>query len=138
MFYGAERENKQESKEKREEIMKQLKKDLKAVSRELKKLSQKAEKMSKRLARLEKAQAPKKIRPRAKTAKRVVAKKVKRGSASEKVLDIIRKNRSKNGVGMATLKKKSGFNNKAILNAIFILKKHGKIKSGGRGIYMKA
>jgi hypothetical protein len=117
--------------------MKQLKKDLKAVSRELKKLSQITEKMSKRLARLEKAQAPKKPKPRAKTAKKVVAKKVNKGSRSETVLDIIRKNRSNSGVDMVTLKMKTGFDNKAILNAIFLLKRQGKIKSGGRGLYVK-
>ena len=48
------------------------------------------------------------------------------------------KSRSKNGVDMATLKKKTGFNNKKIQNAIFGLKKQGKIKSGGKGIYVKA
>jgi DNA repair exonuclease SbcCD ATPase subunit len=117
-------------------MMKQLRKDLQAVSRELKKLHQKVEKMSKRLARLEKAQTQKK--PRAKTAKKVVAKKIKKGSRSETVLGIIRKNRSKSGVDMITLKKKTGFDNKAILNAIFLLKKQGKIKSGGRGLYKKA
>ena len=117
--------------------MKQLNKDLKDVSKQLKKLSQMTEKMSKRLARLEKAQAPKKQKPKAKTAQKVVAKKVKKGSRSETVLDIISKNRSKSGVGMITLKKKTGFDNKAILNAIFLLKKQGKIKSAGRGLYVK-
>ena len=113
--------------------MEQLKKDLNTVVRELKKLSQKAEKISKGLARLERSQAPKKSKTKAKAAD-----KTKRGSASGTVLDIIRRNRSKNGVDMAALKKKTGFKNKAILNAIFMLKKQGKIKSGGRGIYVKA
>ena len=117
--------------------MKHLKKDLKAVSRQLKKLSQMTEKMSKRLARLEKAPAPKKLKPKLKTAKKKAAKKVKKGSISEAVLDIISKSRSKSGVNMVTLKKKTGFDNKAILNAIFLLKKQGKIKSGGRGLYVK-
>ena len=113
--------------------MKQLKKDFQAVSKELKKLAQKAGKMTKRLDGLERSQVPKKSKKKAKAVK-----KAKRGSVSDTVLDIIKKTRNKNGVDMTTLKKKTGFNNKAILNAIFNLKKHGKIKSGGRGLYVKA
>ena len=70
--------------------------------------------MAKRLDRLEKSQTPKKPKTKEKAAK-----KEKKGTVSETVLDIIRKNRSKSGIGMITLKKKTGFDNKAILNAIF-------------------
>ena len=45
---------------------------------------------------------------------------------------------SKTGVGMAELKKKTGFNDKKIHNMLYKLKRKGKIKSVQRGIYIKA
>ena len=113
--------------------MKQLKKDLLAVIRDLKRLSQKTERMTKRLDTLEKSQAPKKPKEKEKAAK-----KEKKSTVGGTVLDIIMKSRSKNGVNMSTLKQKSDLNTRTIQNAIFGLKKQGKIKSGGKGIYVKA
>jgi len=46
--------------------------------------------------------------------------------------------RSKKGIDMATLKKKTGFEERKIWNVINSLKSRGKIKSGGRGLYVKA
>lgn len=57
--------------------MEQLKKDLKAVEKDLKKLTQKTEEMIKQL---EKAQAPRKAKPRA--TRKAVAKKPTRLSAT--------------------------------------------------------
>jgi integration host factor subunit alpha len=59
-------------------------------------------------------------------------------SASLILLAIINKSRSKKGVDTATLKKKSGFDDRKIWNVINSLKSQGKIKSGGRGFYVKA
>ena len=114
--------------------MNQLKKDLKAVAKDLKKLTQKTDKMIKRLEKLEKPQAVKK--PKAKAVKKAVAKKPTKLSASGTVLAIIK--RSRKGVDKATLIKKTGFERRKIGDVIYRLKKQGKIKSAGRGLYVKA
>jgi len=116
-------------------MMKQLKEDLKAVAKDLKRLTQKTDKMIKRLGKPEKkAQAVKK--PKAKAVKKAVAKKPTKLSASGTVLAIIK--RSRKGVDKATLIKKTGFEGRKIGDVIYRLKKQGKIKSAGRGIYVKA
>ncbi len=114
--------------------MNQLKKDLKAVARDLKKLTQKTEKMVNRLKKLDKAQAAKK--PKAKTVKKAVAKKPTRVSSSDTVLAIIK--RSRKGVDTVALRKKTGFEGRKIGDIIYRLKKQGKIKTEGKGLYVKA
>jgi len=115
-------------------MMKQLKKDLKAVAKDLKKLTQKTDKMIKGLGKPEKAQAVKK--PKAKKAGKPVAKKVIKVAAGGTVLAIIK--RSRKGIDKAALIKKTGFEGRKIGDVIYRLKKQGKIKSAGRGIYVKA
>jgi predicted Rossmann fold nucleotide-binding protein DprA/Smf involved in DNA uptake len=116
-------------------MMKQLKKDMKAVAKDLKGLTQKTDKMIKRLEKLEKkAQAAKK--PKAKAVKKVVVKKPAKLSASGTVLAIIK--RSRKGIDKATLIKKTGFKGRKIGDIVYRLKKEGKIKSEGKGIYIKA
>ncbi|MBW1799481.1 MAG: hypothetical protein JRJ85_02015 [Deltaproteobacteria bacterium] len=121
--------------------MKQLKKDLKEVSKALIQLTRKTEQMAKRLDSLEKARTTK-----AKPAKKVVAKKkavakkevvrrAKEPTAIGSVLKIIKA--SKKGVDTATLKKKTGFDEKKVYNCIFILKRKGMVKSAQKGIYVK-
>ncbi len=114
--------------------MKQLKKDLKTVAKDLKRLTQKADKMIKQLEKLEKPQAAKK--PKAKAVKKAVAKKAARASASETILAIIKKSRK--GVDKTTLIKKTGFKDSNTHTILYRLSKQGKIKSVGRGIYVKA
>ncbi len=114
--------------------MNQMEKDLKAVTKELKKLAQKTDKMIKRLEKLEKAQAAKK--PKAKAAKKAIAKKPAKLSASGTVLAIVK--RSRKGIDIATLEKKTGFKGRKISDIIFRLRKQGKIKSERKGIYVKA
>jgi len=46
--------------------------------------------------------------------------------------------RSKKGIDMATLRKNTGFEDKKIRNITYRLRKQGKIKSGGRALYVKA
>ncbi len=55
--------------------------------------------------------------------------------AIDKIFAIISK--SKKGVNTATLKKKTGFDNKKIYNVINRLKQQGKVKSAGLGVYVK-
>ena len=114
--------------------MKELKKDLQAVSKALKQVTRMTEQMVKRLDKLEKAQAPKK--PRAKAVKKAVPKKGPRISATETVLAIIK--RSRKGLDTATLRKRTGLKDNNIRAILSRLKKQGKIRSEGRGIYLKA
>ena len=115
--------------------MNQLKKDLKAVTKELKRLAQKTDKMIRQLEKLEKkAQAAKK--PKAKAVKKAVTKRTAKLSASGTVLTIIK--RSRKGVDIPALKKKTGFDARKIWDIIYRLKKEGKIKSERKGLYVKA
>jgi len=116
-------------------MMKQLKKDMKAVAKDLKRLTQKTDKMIKRLEKLEKKpQVAKK--PKAKVVKKVVVKKPAKLSASGNVLATIK--RSRKGVDAAALKKKTGFEDKKIRDITYRLRKQGKIKTVGKGLYVKA
>ncbi len=67
--------------------------------------------------------------------KKIVAKK-RPPTALDSVLTIV--NRSKKGVDVETLAKKTGFDKKKISNILYKLKKAGKIKAIGRGVYTKA
>ena len=113
--------------------MKQLEKDLKAIAKDLKRLTQKTEKMVNRLKKLDKAPAAKK--PKAKAAKKAIAKKPTRVSSSDTVLAIIK--RSRKGVDKATLVKKTGFEAKKIRDTTYRLRKQGKIKRDRKGLYVK-
>ncbi len=114
--------------------MKQLEKDLKAVAKDLKRLIQKTEKMVKQLEKPDKAQAARK--PKAKAVKKIIAKKPTRVSSSDTVLAIIKSSRK--GVDKATLRNKTGFEGRKIRDLIYKLKKQGKIKTEGKGLYVKA
>ena len=114
--------------------MNQLEKDLKAVAEDLKRLTQKTEKMIKQLEKPDKAQAARK--PKAKAVKKIIAKKPTRVSSSDTVLAIIK--RSRKGVDKATLTKKTGLKDNNIRTILYRLSKQGKIKSVGKGLYVKA
>ena len=112
-----------------------LKKDLQDVSKALNVLSKKVEKM---IAAAEKPGKPAtKEKPAKKAAaKTPVAKKTDKLSATDSVLNIIKRRRK--GIDTAGLKNKTGFKERKIWDAIKKLKKQGKIKSEVRGIYVKA
>jgi hypothetical protein len=130
--------------------MKKLRKDLQAVTKELKALTRKTEQVAKKADKLEKAQAARKRKPkakakakttkRAKTTKKARVKKkgaVKKTvalTATDQAVKIIK--RSKKGVDVPTLKKKTGFEDKKIRNILNRASKQGKIKRAGRGIYV--
>ena len=129
--------------------MNQMKKDLKTVAKDLEKLTQKTERMVNWLKKLEKAQAAKKAKPKAvrkAVTKRAVTKKaVTRKAVTRKptktpardtVLAIIKG--SKKGVDTVALRKKTGFEGRKIGDIIYRLKKQGKIKTEGKGLYVKA
>jgi hypothetical protein len=132
-------------------MTKNLKKDLQAVNREIKALSKKVEKVIVAVDKLDKAKAVKakpvrkaavkKPAVKAKPVKKVVvkkpaAKKTTQLSAVDTALGFIK--RSKKGVDTATLMKKTGFDQKKVYNIIYKLNKLGRIKSVGKGVYLKA
>jgi len=115
-------------------LMKELKRDLQSMVKSLNELTEKTEKMIKRLEKLEKGQDAKK--PKTKKAEKPDAKKVKKATATDTVFAIVK--RSRKGIDTATLKKKTDFKVRSVENIIYRLKKQGKIKSAGRGLYVKA
>jgi predicted Rossmann fold nucleotide-binding protein DprA/Smf involved in DNA uptake len=120
--------------QRRETLMRELKKDLQSVLKSLRALTQKTEKMIRQLRKLDKAQAAKK--PKARAAKRAIAKKPTRVSATDTVLAIIK--RSRKGVHKATLINKTGLKGSNIRTILYRLRKQGKVKSDPKGIYVKA
>lgn len=82
-----------------------------------------------------KAPAKPKKKVSKKTVKKPVAKKP--ATAIDTVLKIISR-RSKKGVSPATISEKTGFAPKKVHNIVYKLKKEGKIRSVGRGLYLKA
>ena len=115
--------------------MKQIKKDLQAVLKSLKQLTRKTEQMTKRLNKLEKSQTPKKPKARAKAVKKKVTKKATKVTAVSTVLSVI--SGSKKGVTTAQIEKKTGFDEEKVWNNINYLKRKGKVKNAGRGVYVK-
>jgi predicted Rossmann fold nucleotide-binding protein DprA/Smf involved in DNA uptake len=114
--------------------MKNLKKDLQALKKGLNTLSKKVDKMIAAAGKLEE-------QSKAKTAKTSVAKKsvpktAKKLSVADTVLGFIKKNRS--GINVEKLKEKSGFQGQKLHNAVYTLKRQGKIKSEKKGFYIKA
>ena len=138
-------------------MTKNLKKDLQAVNREIKALSKKVEKVIVAVDKLEKAKAikAKPIRKAAaKPARKVVAKPVRKAavkkaavkkpvakktaqlSAVDTAFGFIK--RYKKGISTAAIMEKTGFDQKKVYNIIYKLNSLGKIKSVGKGVYVKA
>jgi len=72
---------------------------------------------------------------KAATRKKATPKGKSRITAADTVLSAIK--RSKKGVDTATLMKRTGFDKKKVQNAVFKLKKVGKIKNVSKGVYVK-
>ena len=140
----------------RNQEIKNLKKNLQAVNKDLKALSKKVDKMITAVDKLGKPKAVKakpvkKTATKAKPVKKVAAQKapakkiaVKKPAArkpvkltaADTVFGFIKRYRK--GVDVSTLMEKTGFNRKKIYNNVKVLKKQGKIKSVGAGVYVKA
>ena len=112
--------------------MEQMKKDLQAVLKALKLAAEKTEKLMKKVEKLDKPVASRK--PRAKALPK--ARGPKMVSDSDAVLAIIK--RFKKGVDGNTLRKKTGFEGRKMRDIVYRLKKRGKIKTVGKGVYLKA
>lgn len=118
--------------------MKEVKKDLQALTRQLKALARDTERLAKKLDKLQKAQAARKpkVKRRARPAKKKVTKKrAPKLSASQTVLNIIK--RSSKGVDTTTLGKKTGFQGRKVRDILYRLKKQRKIRSPRKGVYIK-
>ena len=112
--------------------MKDLKTSLRKVASDLMKAAKEVEKLAGKLE----AQTKTKAKPVKKTvAKRVSKKIAKQPTAVDAVLGIIK--RSKKGVNIATIRQKTGYDNRKIHNLVYRLKKQGEIKSEINGVYMK-
>ena len=111
------------------------------ASNALKALRQQTEKLIKAVNKFEKEKAAKKkkAKPKARLAKKThatkpTARKAKAQTATGQVVNIIK--RSKKGVDIPTLIKKTGLSDKQVRNIIFRSAKQGKIKRAGRGVYV--
>ena len=80
-----------------------------------------------------KAPAKKKVAAKKAPAKKKAAAKL---TATDQVISIIK--RSKKGVDVPTLMKKTGFGERTVRNILFKAGKQGKIKRTGRGVYVGA
>ena len=137
-------------------MSKNLKKDLQVISREIKALLNKVDKVIVAVDKLEKAKVVKakpvrkaavkkpvaKAKPVRKAAvkkaavKKPAAKKTAQLSAVDTAFGFIK--RYKKGVSTAALMEKTGFDQKKVYNIIYKLNSLGKIKSVGKGVYVKA
>jgi len=122
-----------------------LKRDIRDIQKDIKALERKMEKLLKALDKgkiTKNKRSAKKVTTPAVKAKRAPVKKATVGkkrlkmTATEQVLKVIK--RSRKGVDVPTLKKKTGFGDKKVRNIIFRTSKEGKIKKIGRGIYVGA
>jgi predicted transcriptional regulator of viral defense system len=115
-----------------------FKKDLTALKKDITALSKRVDNLLKEFEKDAKAKAPKASKAKAakaKTVKKAPAKKrATKVTATDKVLRII--NTSKKGVDTATIKKKTGFDDRKVRNIIFRTLKEGKINRAGRGVYI--
>ena len=106
----------------------------------LKALTKQTAKLIKAVEKFEKDKAAKKAKAKAKPARKAAAKKApakKKAAAltaTEQVINII--NKAKDGVDVATLKIKTGFEEKKIRNILTKAFKEDKIKRAGRGTYV--
>jgi aconitate hydratase len=128
--------------------MSDLKTVMKSIVRGLKAVTKEAEKMEKIVAKLE-AQAKKapsaktKVKAKKKTAARKAAPKKKakaKGPRKETAVDAILKiiKQSKTGATTAQIKAKTGFSERKIWDNVNRLKRQGRVKGAGRGLYKTA
>lgn len=122
-----------------------LKQDLKTLQKEIKALEKKMNKLVMAIEKSEKPKAAKKPRAKsvkAKTTGKAPAKKAAaknrsaKLTATDQVIKIIK--RSKAGVDVATLVKKTGFDLKKVRNILSRTFKIGKIKRVRKGVYVGA
>ena len=115
-----------------EEGLRTLAKGVNAVADRLDEIGKQAKPKPKRKT----AQKATAKRPRTTTKKNAAPKGKPSATAADSVFDAIK--RSTKGVDTAAIMKKTGFDRKKVQNAVFKLKKAGKIKAVSKGVYIKA
>ena len=118
--------------------MTELEKLIKTVAEGLKLMAQGVEKLAEKVDDIGKFMSEENGKAKRKAPakpKKAAAKKEKQVTAEDTVLGVIK--RSKKGVGTSAIMEKTGYARKKVSNIVFKLKKQGKIKSAGRGVYMK-
>jgi hypothetical protein len=108
-----------------------MEKEFKALQKDIKDIQKKIDTFIKVLE-IEQKTKPSK----AKAQKTPAKKQATKVTATDQVLNIIK--RSKKGVNTATLKEKTGFNQKKVTNILQRTFKAGKIKRAAKGIYVSA
>lgn len=121
--------------------MKQLQKQLESIAKSLQDLAQKVENIQKQVGSSKLPSATVKAEPvKRKTVRKspptTPEKPTEGGTAYSLFLKTIED--SDNGISVAGLKAKTGFNDKKIANLVYKAKKQGKIKAAGKGVYVKA
>jgi predicted Rossmann fold nucleotide-binding protein DprA/Smf involved in DNA uptake len=134
-----------------EKILKTVSEGLKLASQGILSLAEKVNEAAKAMGATEKTAVKRtaaagKSKTKTKTSKKgktgVKAMRAKKAAgaqtltAIDTIFDIV--NKSGKPVDMATLREKTGFESKKIANVLFKLKKQGKIKSVGKGVYTSA
>jgi hypothetical protein len=102
----------------------------------LKTLTRQMDKLINAVDKFEKEKAAKKKKAQKPASKTADKKKATTLTATDQVVQIIK--RSKKGVDVATLGKKTGFEKKKINDILFRASKQGKIKRTGKGVYIGA
>jgi len=115
---------------------------LKTVGDGLRALAQGIGAIANKLENLADAQADKKPKRKVRKKKPTVKTATKTttpGKKSPRATDVVYRaiGSSKKGIDLATLEKKTGFEKRKIQNAIYRLKKQGKVRSVAKGVYMK-
>ena len=115
-----------------------LKKDLHAVNKGLTELGKKLGNIIAAVDKLVKPKAAPSKPAKKKVAVKKPASEKSAGevTAADTVLGVIK--RSKKGIDTAALIEKTGYNQKKVANIVFKLRKQGKIKNEGKGVYVKA
>jgi predicted Rossmann fold nucleotide-binding protein DprA/Smf involved in DNA uptake len=116
--------------------MRNLRKSLQSVIKDLNALSKKVDKIIVTASKFEKPKTVKKKPVKKVAVKKPAARKPVKLTAADTMFGVIK--RSKKGVGVADLMKKTKFDQKKTYNIIYKLKKEGKIKSVEKGVYKKA
>ena len=123
--------------------MTELESLIKTVAEGLKLISQGVENLAEKVEDLGKSPSEEKVKTKRKASakpKNAAVKAIKPASkksltAADTVLGVIK--RSKKGVGTITIMGKTEYDRKKVANIIFKLRRQGKIKSVGRGVYAK-
>jgi len=120
-------------------LLKNIAADLKTISKEINAIATQVGKVTKPQAKVTAKTKRVKKAVKAKTPKTSTAKKTApsaKGSPSivDSVLEVI-KNAGGGGVAHVAILEKTGFGQRQVSNAVFKLKKQGKVKNVGRGVY---